>query len=476
MLKTIIKFSVSNIVNLFLGVLSAIVLTRAFSPTIYGTLNIFNATVATGLSILYLGLDSSFIRFYNEPPSIDTNKELGTKLLFCSLLVTIIVSLVSIFVLYNDFSTYIFGFSSRIIVCMVFVSIIAQIVLRFLNIKYRMDFNTKQFTIQAILTQSVLKLFVIISALLAFNIEGVVSFSALSIMILAIVYSYVQRKSFFSFKNFSDYTQYKPVFKFAAFSAPLSICINLNTSLTQQIISHSLNVSSVGIYSSAGYFASILGALQGGFSTFWSAYMYSNYRDKQENIKKINEYLLLVIIIVYACLILGKDIVYLLIGQEYQESKSFFSMTLSYPILMLAAETTTYGIGIMKKTQYSLVCFIVSICLNLGLAYLFIPFLGLKGAAMASMLSGLVLYISRSIIGQKLYKSISDIRITIIDIIAIICLALVPAFLPERISYVAIIIIVAITIILNFERTKDLLRKFMGLLSDMKINFGRRSR
>ena len=71
----------SNMVNMVIGLFSAVILTRVFVPEVYGVLNIFNTTVATGLSIIYLGLDSCYIRFYNEPPDNTSNKQLGTKLL-----------------------------------------------------------------------------------------------------------------------------------------------------------------------------------------------------------------------------------------------------------------------------------------------------------------------------------------------------------------------------------------------------------
>ena len=452
MLKSIMKFSVSNIVNLFLGLFAVVVLTRVFSPEVYGILNIFNTTVATGLSLLYMGLDSSYIRFYNEPPQNDSSKELGTKLLLCCLVATFVCALLFSIVFYKEFSDCIFGFENRIIVIMIFVSICAQLILRFLNIKYRMDFNIKQFTIQSVFTQIISKMLIVVAAFLSFSINGIVSFSACSILAFSLLYIYVQRKMFFSLKNINSFKGYRSVFWFAVFSAPIPICMNVNIFFTQQIITHLLNVYSVGVYSSAGYFASILGALQGGFTTYWSAYMYRNYKNMQNEIKKVNEYLLLAIIAVFSCMILGRDVVYLLIGSDYHESKEFFSLVLSYPIFMLAAETTSYGISIMNKAQYFFACFIISVCINLGLVYVLIPIAGLKGAALASLVSGVFLYISRTIIGQRLYNSISDKKITIIDNIIIILMALIPAFFSDVLSNILVIFLLLIALIINGEK------------------------
>ncbi|TYZ24507.1 lipopolysaccharide biosynthesis protein [Selenomonas ruminis] len=464
MLKSIMSFSVSNIVNLFIGLFTVVVLTRVFSPEVYGVVNIFNTTVATGLSILYMGLDSSYIRFYNEPPINDSNKDLGTKLLLCCLIITFICALIFSIFFHKEFAYCFFGFENRIIVIMIFVSICAQLILRFLNIKYRMDFNIKQFTIQSVLTQIISKLFIVLAALLSFTINGVVSFSACSILAFSLLHIYVQRKMFFSFKNINNFEDYRKVFLFATFSAPLPVCMNVNISLTQQIITHLLDVSSVGVYSSAGYFSSILGALQGGFTTYWAAYMYRNYKYKQNEIKQVNEYLLLCIIVVFACMILGRDVIYLLIGSDYHESKDFFSLVLSYPIFMLAAETTSYGISIMNKMQYFFACFIVSICINLWMTYTLIPIVGLKGAAVASFVSGVFLYISRTIIGQRLYNSISDIKVTIIDNIIIILMALIPSVFSDVLSNVFVPLLLVMALIINKERIFCIKNKLIGLI------------
>lgn len=468
MFKTILKFSISNIVNLFLGLLSAVVLTRVFAPDVYGELNIFNATVATGLSVLYLGLDSSFIRFYNDPPPGETSKELGTKLLSICLFLTLLVGFCFTVFFYKGFTIGLFGFESRIICAMVFVSIFAQIILRFLNIKYRMEFNTRSYNIQAILTQVSLKFFVIISALLSLSISGIITINAAGVLFLALIYLFVQRKSFFSFAGINDFSSYKSIFLFALFSAPLAICINFNTSITQQIIAHLMDVSKVGIYSSASYFVNILGAVQGGFATFWSAYMYSNYREKQEEIKKVNEYLLLAIILFFGCLILSKDLIYLLIGEQYQESKQFFSLVLAYPIFILASETTAYGIGIRKKTHLSLICFIISIIINLSLVYLLVPVMGLRGAALASTVSGLMLYIARSLIGQKLYQSISNKKLTIIDITFIVILALLPAFSNNVFSILGVCGIMLVSVMINKNAIEYFTRNILETIKKRK--------
>ena len=459
MIKDILKFSISNIVNLVLGLLSAFILTRAFQPETYGVLNIFNTTVATGISFLYLGLDSSYIRFYNEPPINNTSAQLGSKLLFFCISLTVLLGIVMTSFFFDDLTDSIFGFKSRLICILLFISIFSQIILRFLNIKHRMDFNSKAYTIQAILIQISLKFFVIVAALFSLKVDLVLIINVMGVFVLSLVYTVVQRKSFFNFDNFFSYDGYGKVFLFAFFSAPLSICINLNNSLSQQLIKSSLGVSSVGVYSSANYFVTVFSALQGGFATYWAAYMYSNYKDKQESIKKVNEYLLLMIILVFYVMIIMRDIAYLLIGQKYQESKEFFSLVLCYPLLNLAAETTSYGISIKRKNHLSLISFIISIIINLLLTYFLVPHFGLKGAACASMISGVVLYVLRTVISQRLYSSISDIKITLIDVTVITAMSIIPSAFDSMAANILTTVLVLTVLVLNKSRVSEIIAK-----------------
>ena len=468
MIKNILKFSLSNLVNMVIGLFSAIILTRVFVPEVYGVLNIFNTTVATGLSILYLGLDSCYIRFYNEPPDNTSNKQLGTKLLLICIAADILVGSFITFFFSDKFTMKMFGFASRIICALIFISIFAQIILRFFNIKYRMEFNSKSYNIQAILTQIMLKLFVIVAALMKLKIEIIVLFNVAGVFILTVVFIIIQGRNFFSFKTLMSFDHYSKIFKFAVFSAPLAICINLNNSIVQQFISRGLSISSVGIYSSAGYFVTIFNALQGGFATYWSAYMYANYKEKQTEIKKVNEFLLLAIIIAFSGMILGKDIIYLLIGKQYHESKKFFSLVLCYPMLMLAAETTSYGITLKNKNHLNLLCFVVSVCVNLVLAFILIPVSGLRGAAFASMISSVVLYLMRTVFGQKLYSSISNVWITVVDVIAIILISVIPSFIGGFKANLYVITVLRAVMVVNKKHIILILHRIRTSFSEIK--------
>lgn len=56
--------------------------------------------------------------------------------------------------------------------------------------------------------------------------------------------------------------------------------------MSQQIIREEIDAHALGIFASVSMFISILTAVQGGFSTYWSAYVYKNYSEEDSKIKK----------------------------------------------------------------------------------------------------------------------------------------------------------------------------------------------
>jgi len=451
MLKSIFKFSISTWINFFISLFTAIITTRVFTPDIYGIINVFNTTSATIMSIICLGLDSSYIRFFNEPPAGNNSKQLTFKLISVSVSITAFVGVIISAFLYQPFTQAIFSRTSWLLSVMVFINVLSLLLLRFLNITYRMSFNVRQFTIQSILVQIFSKLFVVAAALFNPTAEVVISFNVLGVFILTVVYIFLQRKDIIPRKIDFDFTGYKPIFKYAFFTAPIYIAINLNGFFSQQIIAQTISLGAVGIYSTAYYFSTIISVLQAGFTTYWSAFMFSNYEKDRKKITGVHDYIMLFLIVAFIGMIIFKDLIYLLIGPQYQESKNFFALVSLYPILGIAAETTTYGMAIVKKNHITLINYTIAILVNLLSSIILTKQFGLTGTAAASCFSAIVLFALNTFWGQKYYKSISSIKRTVLCVVMIVVAAFSATLVKNTIIYASIIItiiIVSITIYL----------------------------
>ena len=435
MLKSIFKFSISTWANSIINVLYVLITTRIFLPDILGALNVFSTTILTIMALACLGMDNSLFRFYNEPPEENTSKQLTFKLISIAMVLVVIFGVLATVFFYNQFSEIVIQQGSRLICALIFASVTAQVLLRFLNISYRMSFNIRKFNVQSILIQFV-KLIVVFSVFISpIQIETVLVLGTVGICALMLFYVVIQRKDIVPEKIDFNFAGYRQIFKYSLFSAPLLFLININTLLTQQIIRRAINMAAVGIFSAATYFVGILVMMQGGFATYWSAYMYANYKKEQKRIINTHDFVMMFLLGAFILMVVFKDPIYVLIGSEYHDSKAFFALVLIYPILTFATETTAHGINIIKKNYLFLITYVISITINLVGSLILVEQFGLMGVAVASCVSGVCQFILLTFFGQKYYRSVENIRRTSFCVILILAVAFSVTFLKSNLFF-----------------------------------------
>ncbi|HRT68570.1 MAG TPA: teichoic acid transporter, partial [Bacteroidota bacterium] len=92
-IRNLVGFSLSSWIGFFVGIISVPLLTRILEPFQFALLNQFLAASNLAMAIVCLGMDSAFVRFYNEPPAGFTPELLLGKILSIIFLLLIIISL-----------------------------------------------------------------------------------------------------------------------------------------------------------------------------------------------------------------------------------------------------------------------------------------------------------------------------------------------------------------------------------------------
>lgn len=445
--KGVIKYSISTWVNLVVGFLSVIVTTRLLTPESYGIIAIFLSASTVLMYIVTMGLDGALLRFYNEPPAGDTKEQLMYKVMVVSSIVCLLAGVITIAFFGNQISGYVFDSVSKALVGLLFLHTFVNVIMRYLNISFRMSFKARAYTIQNILMNCLARVLVIVAAFITNDVYFIISVFVIGLALVLLLYLVMQRQEYVPVDkngtvNWSlSLSGYREYFKFALFSAPTYIVTYLNIYLGQQIIQTTLGAHKLGIYSAAGMFVTILGALQGGFATYWSAYVYKNYNEDSSRIRMMHDYAMVFIIFVVSVIVMGRDVIYLFIGKDFHASKSFFSLLLLTPSLSFMMQTTAKGIEIAKKNQISLVAHIIAVLVNIGLCILLIKHWGLVGAAFANVLSGMTLYVLTTIYSQRYYKTI-DNSIKSIGGILLLSLVVICPFVFENIFLIIISVFV----------------------------------
>lgn len=470
-LSGILKYSISSWVGIFIGFFSVIITTRLIAPDVYGIVMLFLSATHVALYIVTIGMDGACIRFYNEPPGGNTVNQLLYKNIVITTLICLVVGLLCTFVLPDSVTEYVFGFSSRLLVGMLFVFTLCQVVLRYLNISYRMSFKAKMYNIQNILINSSYRVLIILAALITNDSIFIITVLTLGLVVILLVYVYIQRREItpidstgvvnfsLSMKGYGEYMRY------AIFNAPTYIVTYFNTFACQQIIRNHLSAYSLGIFSSTGAFSAILSVIKGGFSTFWSAYVYKEYTEEQDKIKKMHDFLVAFTIIVTSVLVCCRDIIYLAIGPDYHDSKRFFSLLLVMPILTFVEETTDKGVAIAKKSQVWTVTHLISVVVNIGLCMMLINGFELKGAAWANAISAILLYGLNTYYGQKYFRTIDNYFKSLCGIIVLILLLVIPSFTMNIwVIIAACFVLDIIAVVIYSKEYRFMLQRIMNSL------------
>ena len=128
------------------------------------------------------------------------------------------------------------------------------------------------------------------------------------------------------------------------------------------------------------------------------------------------------------------------------------------------SETTALGIYFSKKTYYNIVVSLISLVANLLLNYMLIPIVGAIGAAIATGISYLIFFWTRTIISRKLWFKFEIKKFVFTTIILFICSA-VNSLIYNTLIVSIINLICLILILVNY---KNLLVLLVGYIRTVK--------
>jgi len=422
----IIKFSIPSWIGFIINIVSVAIITRYFLPDAYGLINTFNASSTLIMGLVCLGLDSGFIRYFFEPPDGFNRNRLFLISILIPLLILLVLSAVSLTVASTRLSIFIFGMDNFFLMILLFGNVISLLVIRFVTIYYRMEGNTFLYAILSIAMQLALKGSLVFAALIKPDYEFAILSSVIAMISMVVAFLFFTGRTLFPSRKTYSIVEIKSLtqlFIYSLYTWPVPILLYFNTLATLIIIRVKLGNEAVGIFASVSVFIGVIAVLQAGFSTFWSGYMFENYKTQVLRITRMHDYISFFIIVLMACFVLFRDAMFLLLGAKYQVSKPFFALLLLYPLLLLLSETTCYGISIAKKTNLLLIVTFSSVLLNLGTIWLLIPSWGLLGACFGSAVAGFVFFAAQSYYGQKYYRSIEHAGRTVFTVFSIVVLA-----------------------------------------------------
>ena len=463
-LKSIIGFSIGPILSSAIGFLTTPIVTFFIAPEEYAKLNIY-LLFQNILSVsIYLALDQSFVRFYNDR---EDKKKLWRQAIFIPLIISIILAVIVLFN-YRFFSDYLFEIKDNYIPIILFCISIPLIVLeRFILLWIRMQENAiKYSTFNILLKVSVLVVTVLLMLLYEKTYISAIYGYVIGQIIVDILLVVSNTELLRWHKHTYNSVDVSELVKYAIPLAPVAF-ISLMLNSTDRIMLNEIGtLTDVGLYSVALRITGLLGILKTCITSFWTP-MSLRWKANGVNNEQFNSVMDIVTVcrsLVFGGCLLIKPIIFLLFGEAYRQAMYIFPYLLFYPILYTICEIFLVGILFKKKGYFVTICSVVSLILNIGINFVLIPMLGAIGAACATALCNGIYFFMVMFFSRKCWYKFPIRKMAIVILLMYIS-AGINTFVH---SQVLVTVVNMITLFLTIALYNCTVKKLFMYVRDMK--------
>lgn len=407
LIKKFLEYAVGSGLTLILGFLSSPIITRLIKPDEFGKFSMFNIFTSILGIVLAMGMDQAFVRFYYEEHEdkrgLLLRKTIKLPILLC------FIFLISIFIFKKELSIYLFQEYNLLAITLIILNCFILILNRYSLLTLRMMQNGKLYSLVQVLQKGLYIMFAISIFMFIGGNYVVLLISTVLSNLLVTMLAIIKYKEFWFEKFKKNQRLQTTTNDMLKYGIPLMFTALISWSFQSAdkiFIKHYNDYIQVGIYASAFSIIALLNQIQVTFLNFWIPVAYEHYK-KDENNKeffvKVFELVTIVMFLIAIGIVLFKDIIVLLLGDQYRQASFIVPFLTFMPVMNTVSEVTVMGIGFKKKTQYhiyiTLICSIVNIIMN----FILVPKIGAVGAAIATGITYIIFFILRTIISQKLY-------------------------------------------------------------------------
>ncbi len=449
-LKKIGAFSIGPIVGAVISFITVPLITYIISPEEYGKAGMFSLAQSTVSTIVYLGMDQAFVREFNLYRN--NMRKLLSNAMIIPVALVLVVSILTVvfnkrvsFLLFDNYDEFLPVFSLALLLPF-------MIIQNFALLKIRMEEDGLRYSLYTILLKClILALTIILLLSYEKSFRSVVYAASLAEVINGtILYFTVIRGLHLSVNELE-----KPIIsRMLKFGLPLVPAFAIGwilTSMDKVMLRTLCTYEELGLYTAAFKIVSVLSVLQSCFTLYWTPVAYRWYEEKKnfEYFELVSRFICVAMTSICLMLLLAKNLVGLVLGDDFVEAIRIFPFLLIYPVLYTVSETTAVGIGFKRKTKYNIVTSALSGGTNIIFNMILIPIYGGTGAAIATGCSYIVFFWGRTIISMCVWHKMKlGIYFAIIGIIVVNCIF--HTFFGDVLAYTASAVSLACVLIAAF--------------------------
>lgn len=364
-------------------------------------------TIGFSTMLFSLGLDQAYVREYHE---VDDKPAL-LKGAFLPGLLLLLVTLTVLLSFGGTLAGWLFKRQEWHLSLLIATVLLAAFISRFLSLVLRMNEQGLAFSMSQLLPK--LALIAIIGGFVLLGADN-----SLTNLVLANTMAFLFVCVIFAVNTRRDWT--------AGIKAPInrqhlkmmlrySIPLILGgvaywglTAIDKIFLRTLVSFEQLGVYSVAVSFAGAATILQSVFSTVWAptVYKWASKGEGLENVYKVSRYILGLVVLIFCLAGLFSWIVTLFLPANYVAVQWIMVTCLGAPLLYTLSEATKVGIGITRRTNFSMLAATIALVLNLVGNWWLIPPFGAAGAAVSTCVSFWIFFILRTEFSIYLWKSI----------------------------------------------------------------------
>ena len=414
-LKYISSFAIGPIISAAFSLITIPFLTWFFSVEDIGRFTMVQITLGLTVSLLSLAMHQAYVREYHEQDDktvlLKAVMAPGLLLLFLTIIFTV-VSPISV-------SKLLFGIESGWLTALILISVIATFFLNFLSHVLRMEERGLAFSLTQIMPRMTLLIFIGIIILLDLPGNFLVLLSSNSLSLIVTLSCFILL-TFNSWKNIFKVSLNISLMKeMLKFSLPLvagGLAYWGLTAIDRFFLRALSGFDELGLYSVGVTIVSAVSVITAVFSNIWHPTVYRWVKEgiDPKRVQSVIEFMTIGFSIIWSIAGLFSWIVPVFLPSEYGDITFLVIASISMPLFYLLSETTVVGIGISRRSGYSMLASIAAIIVNVALNYVLIPSYGAAGAALATCYSFLVFFIVRTEASAYLWVSLPRLKVYII--------------------------------------------------------------
>lgn len=404
-LKSILAFAIGPIGSALLGLITVPAVAWLFSPADVGRLNVFQVTVSFALLFAVLGLDQAYVREFH-------GTEARSRLLLSCFVpgFVLLVSAALIAVLFSsELATALYGLDDARLFWVTLFAFLVTYISRFLSLILRMQERGWAYSASQVLPK-LLSLGLILSVPVFgldpkfHTLQGIVVAGLVAVMA---VFGWNTRADWLA--ALQQRIAWNELRALLAFGLPLVISglaywgLSATSTITLRRWS---TLDELAVYSVTNSFAGAAVIFQSIFATVWAPTVYK-WVAQGVDMRKVDDvarHALVVVCLIMATVGVFSWLVDYLLPAHYRQVKYLLACAIVPSLLYTMSEITTVGIGISRRTGWTVWITLAALLTNFLLSWWWVPQFGAQGAVLANGIAFFAFFVLRTEVSAALWR------------------------------------------------------------------------